>query len=369
MKKTAIKTTTLWIVIIVLCMSGVLAANYEKILDAQYGGITIFVDDAPITPWDADKNIVKPFIFEGTTYLPVRAISEALGKQVRWDGETYSVFIEGQMEQPAAHEQLFPLANGDNYVSDIKMGISWEDFQQQHADLILNVSGLMDGIENFFRVEIPGAVLNFEEGWKWLGGDEFESRGYFLTDIRSESDQYTFPRDIHVGDNIASVLMKFPIQGGTQDGYYYISDGQEFFKNIEDEYFLPETSEQRPTLYSMRGEQASDGSGAFIILSGMWRSSFIEEMYEISYNTERVVDGIRLYCSRNDQQENEKIQVQYNDISIYIDAQRIKPADADGNVVEPFIYNGTTYLPVRAISEALDKTVRWEETTKSIYIS
>ena len=36
---------------------------------------------------------MEPFIYNGTTYLPVRAVGEALGKQVGWDGKTKTVYI------------------------------------------------------------------------------------------------------------------------------------------------------------------------------------------------------------------------------------------------------------------------------------
>ena len=45
------------------------------------------------------------------------------------------------------------------------------------------------------------------------------------------------------------------------------------------------------------------------------------------------------------------IEAFYNNIKIYVDGIKIDPKDAAGNVVEPFIYNGTTYLPVRAVAD------------------
>ena len=39
-----------------------------------------------------------------------------------------------------------------------------------------------------------------------------------------------------------------------------------------------------------------------------------------------------------------------------------------GKVVEPFIVDGTTYLPVRAIAEAFDKEVIWNEDAKKVQI-
>lgn len=62
------------------------------------------------------------------------------------------------------------------------------------------------------------------------------------------------------------------------------------------------------------------------------------------------------------------IEALYNNIKIYVDGIKIDPKDAAGNAVEPFIYNGTTYLPVRAVGEAIGKTVTWDGTTQSVYL-
>jgi hypothetical protein len=62
------------------------------------------------------------------------------------------------------------------------------------------------------------------------------------------------------------------------------------------------------------------------------------------------------------------ISVTYRDIKLYVDGELITPKDANNNVVEPFIYNGTTYLPIRAIGEALGKDVEWEGSTNSVFI-
>ena len=65
-------------------------------------------------------------------------------------------------------------------------------------------------------------------------------------------------------------------------------------------------------------------------------------------------------------QAYEAISVIYNDIKIEIDGERFIAQDANGAIVEPFIYNGTTYLPVRAIAEAFDKKVAWDEQTYTV---
>ena len=58
----------------------------------------------------------------------------------------------------------------------------------------------------------------------------------------------------------------------------------------------------------------------------------------------------------------------YPGISIYIDDQKLDAKDANGKPVEVFTYNGTTYLPVRAIAEALGKNVTWDGKTQSVYL-
>lgn len=65
----------------------------------NYVGIEIEIDNNKIIPKDVLGNVVHPFIIDGTTYLPVRAISEALGKNVEWEGETYSVYITNPNEK------------------------------------------------------------------------------------------------------------------------------------------------------------------------------------------------------------------------------------------------------------------------------
>lgn len=64
----------------------------------------------------------------------------------------------------------------------------------------------------------------------------------------------------------------------------------------------------------------------------------------------------------------EMIEVTYNNIKLNIDGKEIIPKDVNGNLIEPFIHDGTTYLPIRAVSEALNKKVSWEETTSTVNV-
>lgn len=69
------------------------ASTGGRNLWAEFSDIKILIEGSQITPTDANGNAVEPFIVEGTTYLPVRAVAEALGQNVAWDGDTKSVLI------------------------------------------------------------------------------------------------------------------------------------------------------------------------------------------------------------------------------------------------------------------------------------
>lgn len=67
-------------------------------------GIRVFVDDQELIPKDANGNQVEVFLYNGTTYLPARAISEAIGKPIQWDGTVQGVYIgKHSSDTPAAY--------------------------------------------------------------------------------------------------------------------------------------------------------------------------------------------------------------------------------------------------------------------------
>ncbi len=55
-------------------------------------------------------------------------------------------------------------------------------------------------------------------------------------------------------------------------------------------------------------------------------------------------------------------------VDIYVDGVKMVPTDANGKQVETFVYNGTTYVPLRAVSQYLDKSVSWDGENQRAYI-
>lgn len=59
----------------------------------------------------------------------------------------------------------------------------------------------------------------------------------------------------------------------------------------------------------------------------------------------------------------------FRDIDINLDGQPLVPRDVAGNVVEPFIIDGTTYLPLRALANALGLGVDWVDATSTVVLT
>lgn len=94
MKKTLLKRLTALAVCCGVATSFAFAANaIRKTVTIEYANIKMVVDGIPVTPKDANGKTVEPFIYNGTTYLPVRAVGDAIGKQVTWDGNSKTVYL------------------------------------------------------------------------------------------------------------------------------------------------------------------------------------------------------------------------------------------------------------------------------------
>jgi len=77
-----------------------------------------------------------------------------------------------------------------------------------------------------------------------------------------------------------------------------------------------------------------------------------------------------IYCGAREPY-SELVSVNYRRIKIVLDGQEIIPCDGAGKTVEPFIMasTGTTYLPLRAISQALGLDVVWKAETNTVELS
>jgi len=59
----------------------------------------------------------------------------------------------------------------------------------------------------------------------------------------------------------------------------------------------------------------------------------------------------------------------YRNIKITMNGETVVPLDANGNVIEPFIIDGTTYLPVRGVGSILGLGVSWDDGSSTVRLS
>ncbi len=57
-----------------------------------------------------------------------------------------------------------------------------------------------------------------------------------------------------------------------------------------------------------------------------------------------------------------------NDFKFTLNGEAWTPKDADGSTMAPIVYNDRTYLPARAIAEALGITVGWDAETRTVIL-
>ncbi len=118
------KIIYLTILMMIVLSSVALASVGLKQETLHYMGIKINIDGKEIIPMDVNKKVVNPFIIDGTTFLPVRAFSEALGKDVRWDGDTSCIYITNSNEKKEFNNNP---TESTAYVADVVRTISYED--------------------------------------------------------------------------------------------------------------------------------------------------------------------------------------------------------------------------------------------------
>lgn len=80
--------------LLICTMVGTASATVGKVTkELEYRDISVSLDGTKLDLRDAKGNPVEPFMFEGTNYLPVRALAESLGLNVAWDGSTNTVVL------------------------------------------------------------------------------------------------------------------------------------------------------------------------------------------------------------------------------------------------------------------------------------
>ena len=108
-------------------------------------GVGITLNGAKFTPRDADGKEVSVFLYNGTTYVPVRAISEAMGMDVSFNSATRTVVLT--TADRTASQQGSTAASGDYISAD------------RAKQIALNDAGVKESAAVFLR-----ANLDWDDG-------------------------------------------------------------------------------------------------------------------------------------------------------------------------------------------------------------
>lgn len=117
---------------------GVLAKNAEERIKVSYKDIKVYAEDEQLILTDALGNVVEPFIYEGTTYLPLRAVAEALSMEVGWDGKKYIVDLKTGAKESEKKDLLYTPFIGEKNINisyrDISVVLDGEELELKTAD-------------------------------------------------------------------------------------------------------------------------------------------------------------------------------------------------------------------------------------------
>ena len=132
----------LTVLIAALCVTA--TATSKRSIQVE-DGIGITLNGAKFTPRDADGKQVSAFLYNGTTYVPVRAISEAMGMDVSFNSATRTVVLT--TADRTASQQGASSASG-NYIT-----------VERAKQIALNNAGVKEANAVFLR-----ANLDWDDG-------------------------------------------------------------------------------------------------------------------------------------------------------------------------------------------------------------
>lgn len=83
------------VLFLLMCLCMTAFAVSKRTIDVE-DGVSLSINGATFIPKDAAGNQVSVFVYNGTTYIPVRAISEAMGLDVKFDSANRMVQLTTQ---------------------------------------------------------------------------------------------------------------------------------------------------------------------------------------------------------------------------------------------------------------------------------
>ena len=151
---------------LMLMISAVFAASNVQSIEAVFDSVNLKVNGQDLKA----SNI----LYKGTTYVPLRAVAEMLGKKVGWDGNTNTASID-DMEDQENPVAVITMASGETIKLELypkEAPVTVENF------ISLAKKGFYDGL-TFHRI-VPGFVVQGgDPNGNGTGGPGYTIKGEF----------------------------------------------------------------------------------------------------------------------------------------------------------------------------------------------
>lgn len=158
---------------VVATTTTIYGATTAKKIEAELDDIKIYLEDQILNLKDASGNPVEPILYNGSVYIPVRAVSESMGYQVDWDGDLNSVTIkeEKSEEQPSPSPEPEPSPSPEPEPSpspepEPEPTPNLELYNKQYEQLTAQYNSEMDKLDEEAQqayIEREKSILNLQQ--------------------------------------------------------------------------------------------------------------------------------------------------------------------------------------------------------------
>ena len=146
------------VIITVMLMSTVaLAGGVKQKIEVMLNSVNLAVNGKSVK---ADN-----ILYKGTTYVPLRAVAEMLGKDVGWDQKTNTASINDKVEETPVTKEKNPVKNSDETLSQKNAVNKAKNYLDYTA---FSKSGLIKQLkfEGFSEEDATYAVNQINVNWK-----------------------------------------------------------------------------------------------------------------------------------------------------------------------------------------------------------
>lgn len=147
-----------------------LAAGAKSITADLRGDITVRIDGVKQTLVDKNGNVVYPITYEGTTYLPIRAIGNLMDYDVNWDSATQTVILDRKTETKPEDLTLEKLtarvADAEASISALKSASTYAERVEQYALHSQTIDTLRKDVAEFAQTvndQLRGGKITYQD--------------------------------------------------------------------------------------------------------------------------------------------------------------------------------------------------------------